>query len=587
MIVCSPAFSAGTCLLAGVLLASAQPRPLFRTEPSEAIETFDASPAPEFRSARPGVESSEGFRALPRDTYLQPLPPAIAPTTFLRAPVLPGNFFRNTGAPGLSNLRVPAPDLDGRSGELDASFSLDLPRFGGQFPLFGRGFDPAEADLKFGPVYFKLMAASAAALYSDNVNLRQDDREGGLIAIGRISAAVMVQLTEGFRLTLAGSFVYLPTEGSAGFSGFATRIPFSLGLVATPALNSQITYDTVIAGWPVTFANDLRLLRARSSLSTRDNFEGLEGVEFTETSQAGRYTFNAPFRTRERRDGVFRDDAFQDDTDDLIVLSNTVSALTERLLPGSVRLRARAYHENLWYNQGRRGLPSSRDGVDILARSEHENLRFKPFLTYNARRIDGRDRFTQQIRIGISGPITDQLRLSADAGVLLDGRGDVRPLFRLFLFHEAGPLTTETLALSRTVSDFDDEFADRLTYTIQHQFGARVTANAFASIGRVTDLLDAGDDSFSTNRDELRAGVRVGTRLGPKTRLTLAGLYTRLDGDDAFASETWTGRLDLTYSFTDSLLGQLLYQYQRRDSAGSGRDYTENLVFLSVTKYFD
>ena len=149
-------------------------------------------------------------------------------------------------------------------------------------------------------------------------------------------------------------------------------------------------------------------------------------------------------------------------------------------------------------------------------------------------------------------------------------------------YHVAGPYTQQSLAIGSELGDFDDEFYTRVTYRIRQVLGPSLSGEAFFSYGTVEDLI--GDLS---TREEIRTGARISSLLGPRTRLSLAGIYTRIDGGDDFAlSQTWTGRMELAYRFTDTLLGRLLYQYQKRDSNREDDSYYENLVYLTVTKYF-
>ena len=90
---------------------------------------------------------------------------------------------------------------------------LEIPTFNGNFPFLHRGFEPQDADLKAGPIFFKLDALSAGLLFSDNANLTETDRESGVIAILRMSGTLIVQFSEDIRFAASGSLVYLPTEG--------------------------------------------------------------------------------------------------------------------------------------------------------------------------------------------------------------------------------------------------------------------------------------------------------------------------------------------------------------------------------------
>ena len=202
-----------------------------------------------------------------------------------------------------------------------------------------------------------------------------DDDPGTIQVLSRMLAGY-----GNLRFATSGNFVYLPFENKFGIAGFGAIVPFTVGLEGIPAAQGQITWDTMIAGWNVLFADEFRISLGRFSEGVRDDFDLFEGGQFDEADTAGRYTFRAPVSRNARK--RFR----ANDTDvDLLYYSNVASVTTERLLPGPVRLRIRAYHEDLWYNQGNRGQPSLREGVTVFAASERENLRFKPFLLASQR----------------------------------------------------------------------------------------------------------------------------------------------------------------------------------------------------------
>lgn len=523
---------------------------------------------PEFRTGPAPVSGTEGLTRLPRGAYVDE--PAVG--------VPYSTLFRDTGAPYTNALRDQDLDPSIRGGSVDASFDLDLPDFRARFPLLDRGFAPEDADLKFGPVFFKLQALGAGLLFSDNINLSENDRESDVIGIVRLSGSLVVQLTEGFRIAAAGTLIYFPFENRIGIAGFGLHAPFSFGLGAVPALETQVTWDTMIGGWPVLIADEFRMGVGRYSISSRDDFELFEGGQFDGEDRAGRYTFRAPHFPSRGNGSDYRER-----DSEFIYFSNTVSATTERFFPGDIRLRVRAYHENLWYNQGHRGLPGLRQGVDALLRSERENLRFKPFLSYHALRTDLDDSFSHTVRLGVQGPITDQLDFYGSIGLFYNpDTGVTRVPWRIAFYHDAGPYTQQSLTIGSELSDFNDEFYTRVTYRLRQVLGPRLSGEAFVSYGTVEDLL--GEYS---SREELRTGARISALLGPRTRLNIGGTYTRIDGSEAFRlSETWTGRLELSYRFTDTLLSRLLYQYQQRDSSREDDSYYENLVYLTITKYF-
>ena len=530
-------------------------RPAGAAEPAPLRDTAAMSPA---------VSSPTG--TLPRDAY------QTAPT--LGVPY--SKLFRNTTAPYNNPFYPIGVSPSARTDSVTARATLEVP-INASFPLLQRGFEPQDADLKLGPLFFKLREISGAVLWSDNIHLQENDRESGTIAIATISGAIIAQLTEGLRLAVSGSFVYLPLQNEAGIAGFGLYAPYVLGLGDQPLAHSEITWNTQIGDWNVVFADDFRIGIGRFSNSLRDNAVLFEGGDFDGRDTAGRYSFGAN-RTFIRQGNGRRRDERNDG--DILYFSNIISAQTDRLIVGKTRLRIQGSHENLWYNQGNRGLPSLRDQVNVSLVSERENLRFKPFAMYSALRTDTQNSFDQTIRAGLEGPITDQLHFHGEVGYFF-GNNRERLLWAFRLQHQAGPYTEESLYYRRSVSDFNDEISEIFGYNIRQILGPKIAADAFISHANVEALRRNG---FS--RTETRAGVRLRIQAGPRTEITLAGTgaLVSAEGGDY---RLWTGRAEIGHYFTDTLLARLSYQYQQRDSDFGRDSYYENLIYFSLSKYFN
>jgi hypothetical protein len=243
-----------------------------------------------------------------------------------------------------------------------------------------------------------------------------------------------------------------------------------------------------------------------------------------------------------------------------------------------------------------------REGATVLLRSEREDQRFKPFIYYRTVHANTYDGFDHELRTGIDGPITDQLKLHLDAGVHHRTQSSSnRFLYGFALEHIAGPYTNQSLAIVRRVNDLSEEVIDRASYRFHQILGPRLEADAFVGVGRSEDL----DDESS--RKEFRTGARLTTYLGPRTTVRAGYTFSEIktdqgnfaDGsDDSFDEEddedsmgsdrkTHTLRLEVIYHWTDSLLSRLIYQHQKRESNHEGDSYDENLVFITLTKYFD
>ena len=191
-------------------------------------------------------------------------------------------------------------------------------------------------------------------------------------------------------------------------------------------------------------------------------------VATTGEARLGRYTYRLPPQTANNN----HQDQRTEQSSDFTVISNEISAAAERLLPGDIRLHVRVFNENLWYNQGNRGLPTLRDGASVLLQEMHEDWRFKPYLSYDVLYTDITDSFNHTILLGITGPITDQLHFLGDVGVFYYTANDsAHFLFHLDLHHIAGPYTRENLFVGRTVNDFQDEITTEATYNLRQVIG--------------------------------------------------------------------------------------------------------------------
>lgn len=565
----------GTLALVCARVSTGQPEPPNGSPPSGNVVERDV------RGAEAVPSATDGLTRLPADAFRSD------PEVGVRYRTL----FRDTGAPYTNELRPIEPDATARAGSVEGRIHLGLPNFRGRFPLLDRGFEPQDADIKLGPVFFKLRALSVGALASDNIEHSENNPKAGVIGIVRIGGTLYVQITEGLRFATSGNFVYLPFESKFGIAGYGAIVPFTFGLEGIPAAESQLTWDTMIAGWNVLFSDEFRISLGRFSEGARDDFALFEGGQFDESDTAGRYSFRAPVSRNARK--RFR----ANDTEvDLLYYSNVASVTTERLLPGPVRLRIRAYHEDLWYNQGNRGQPSLRggqggrgqpslrEGVTVFAASERENMRFQPFVLARATHTNRTEGFNEEIRLGITGPITEQLRFSANAGVFhRDASGASRFIWGLSLHHLAGPYTTESIIAGSNYGDFSQELTNHVTYRLRQVLGPKLVGEVFARAASIEDL-----ENGTGNREEFRTGLRLTGYLGPRTTARASGTYALLNYSGSRGQrETFTGRLELDYHFTDLLLARLIYQHQTRSADQAGDSFDENLIFLSLTKYFD
>lgn len=463
------------------------------------------------------------------------------------------------------------------------------------FNLLRYGFDPQDADLKVGPLYFKLRALSGSLLMSDNVNLSEDDREKGAISIVRLAGSVVAQLTDNLRLSVGGTIYWLPFKGKVGLTSDSGFYDFNFGTIQDQPI-AQISWDGRIGGWDV-FLIDSFYANLNGELIGDYLYQQslFEGSSFDEFDRAGRYSYGSSSRSR----NVSISEAGETRDFDVTQYTNRIDAGAERLVPGPVRLRIRAYREDLWYNQGGRGRPSIREGASFFAGSERENMRFKPYVRYNVDRNDIEPEWDQLIVGGLRGPITDQLFMNIYAGKFFDGQTDqTETIAGLQLNHIAGPYTYESLFIGREINDVfaTSEVVDRVTYNIHQVLGPKLFADAFASHETTKTVQEN-----TQHREEFLTGIQLTLLPGPRTSARFSYIYNRItsdtsdflfSGEDRFDDEqdgesTYTEhtvRLTLSYRFTDTFFGRLTYQYRDVNANIEENSFYENLVILTLTK---
>ena len=453
------------------------------------------------------------------------------------------------------------------------SLEVGMPVVG--IPFMERAFSPADAHLKMGPVYLRINSISGALLGSDNINWSETDREKGSIAQVQLGITVIAQLSEGWQFALSGAICYLPFTGDVGFGNgqLMQFLDYNQAL-----LRSQVSKEAEIGGWTVTFSDTFEV-RPSNSLYGGDDMSLFGGYTNKSSDRAGRYSFSAPKNS-------LNDNILSDPNSLTFYASNLIGAYATRLYPSELRVSAKATHENFWYQDQYNGyVPQSESMLAIELASERESLRFKPFCGYELDEFRYKsDSITeQQVYAGIRGPITDQLFLTARAGYLTSDLQDGNSAtWRLSLEHVAGPSTTESLFCSREPNDFGGYVADHFGYRLTQGLGPHLTSELFVLSG-----FSGYSGANSNVNSDFRAGLQFILSLGPKTRVRLAGTYSKYDlGGDIGNVKLWTGRSDVTYRITDSLTGSLLYQYQKRISDKPGDSYYENLLLLTLSKAF-
>jgi hypothetical protein len=464
--------------------------------------------------------------------------------------------------------------VGGVEGNVDLGYAgISVP----SLPFIHHSAAPQDADLKIGPIYFFLDTLTAALLYTDNYNLTEHNRKSETLAIISLNMTLVAQLTEDLQFSVTGSLVYLPIQNIVGFESSSLQGSLGFLLAALPALAANVSYDTLIAGWPVQFRDVFQTATGSYSDNTLDDFDLFEGSSLQKVD--GKYVFRSA-RVDLRNNNQGNNSYASDDYFNFF--SNTLSATTLGYLPTDIQVTARAARSDLWYNQDNRGLPSSRDDFYILAQSERPTMRFKPFASYEIEHTSDVPGVYQIVEAGLSGPINDQLFLYTDFGYYRSNTGQQGYLFSLELNHTAGEYTTEQLSIRRDLNDFDDEVITTEYYRITQVLGPTVSAVGFADHSTFNAL--ANDQVVNRTQEDF--GLGLTWVLGPLTNLQVQGVYARQDYDDNYSDEVWTARVNLSRTITDTLHMEALYQYQNYRANETDHSYYENLFYVSLVKYF-
>jgi hypothetical protein len=445
-------------------------------------------------------------------------------------------------------------------------------------PFIGtQRFKLDEAELKISNFYIDIRSLSASFLYSDNVNRSEFNREDGTLVGLRLDFAVFAPLTERLSISAAGAFIYLPLDNRAGFAVFDAFKQFEY----EPFIRIQLAYDFNVADWEFEVLNDFRIEQVPFDFQL--SYSYFNGA-FETAEREGRYSYGggaAGTRVFEDRSPYGQFDA------GLVRLRNVTGAKVGRLLPTDTKMEVGAYHSEDRYLNGEEnviGLPHRRDWAYVSLKSEHENIRFKPFAIYRMQHYNTYDHWERELKGGVEGPVTDNIHFYGAVGQRwLQIAGDSETIWELALKHQISPYTFHSVEYHHYPTEPDVDLMDRWIYRITQVIGKGLTADAYVSYADFEDL-----DGTDTSTKDWRSGVRLIYQPSPKTTFMLAGTYTsidytRLNGPD---SKVWWGVARAVHKFTPTFEVQMQYQYTDRNSTLTGDSYYESLTTLSLIKYF-
>ncbi len=443
-----------------------------------------------------------------------------------------------------------------------------------------RGLRPETSELKLGNFYVDVISLSGSALYSDNVDLDEVDRDDGAIAILRLRLGALLQLGDNFRIGVVGAFIYLPLKNVFGVAGFGVDDPLAQ-FDYSPLFQAQIAYDMYVGQWEIELIDDFRVRHRRFGANL--DFELFDGVTFDEQDQAGRFRtrsqgFSTGSGVRRRNDRLGTN---------LLETRNLVGVYATRMLPTVTRVELGAFHENRWYANDRNdtlNLPNTYDYAFANLISERESLRFKPYARYRVDKYDYDENPDHWLRGGIHGPVTEYTHLLGEVGYFWSGDNNAESYtWRVRLEQNPTPLIYHALQYSRSVTEVDRDIEDQWLYRLRYKINDELHAELFGSLSHFEDL-----DKTDSGGDESRAGLRFTWNIGQRTHLQWGAVYSKIENDRPTAAdtETWTARASIQYRHTQSLDSRLTYQYQTHDSSRPLDSYYENLVLYTLTKYF-
>jgi hypothetical protein len=86
----------------------------------------------------------------------------------------------------------------------------------------------------------------------------------------------------------------------------------------------------------------------------------------------------------------------------------------------------------------------------------------------------------------------------------------------------------------------------------------------------------------------MRGGLLFSTDATSKTSFRFGAIYHSVQYENAVIGtwNRWSGLVQMKHRFTDTFDGVLTYQYTERNSDLANDSYYENLLLLTLTKYF-
>jgi hypothetical protein len=337
----------------------------------------------------------------------------------------------------------------------------------------------------------------------------------------------------------------------------------------------------MIAGWPVLFQDQFSTTTGAYSYNTGDTYNLFGGTTLNQSNH-GVYVFHSGLVQERNANSTSGGGAASNQNEYFTAFANTVSAETTNSLPDDIDITSRAYRTDLWYDNDNGYLPVNHEDFLVLAQYVRPTMRFTPYASYEISHSSDVPGVFQIFRAGLQGPIDDQIYMDANAGYAIDNTGRDSAIWNLYLRHDAGPYTTEELEIAQDLSDFRDQIITTEYYRLWQKLGPTVNGILFADNTYYDELSNNGTGS----RTQQDVGLCLSCALGPFTDLSASAIYSHQDFNAGFNTDTFTGRVTLSRTISDKLYFTGDYEYLKFDSSQASRSYYENIVTLSLVKYF-
>lgn len=452
-----------------------------------------------------------------------------------------------------------------------------------------RGFQPESAELKIGNFYLDVNYLSGSLIYTDNVNLTQNNRKDEVASAILLGLTGVYQLTEGLRVSVSGALIWLPLDGKFGVAGFGLNDPYARFALDGQALFSAgASYDFTLGGWDVRVFDDFRV-NNRSIYGVGDDgaVDLYDGESFNENNgfrNQRLYSFQTSGNQGNGRQLV-NSSRFDSENTDIV---NRAGIVGTRMLPTETRATLSYTHDDYW-NLATSSVPGAAnprtlDTFRTFLNSERENLRFKPYAFYIAQKNDQQSGWDQIVAGGLRGPVTENIFFDGGAGYVFSGNtSNTELLWFLRLNHEINPTTSQSVVYSRELTQPDRILTQSLRYQLTKILGPYVTSGIYAQRQELEDL-DNGNSLAITHE----AGAFIRFQFDQYGQLEFQGFYRQYDFENPATADYSLSTLRAIYTrkFTDTVFGEFFYQFEQRDSKAAGQDYYENLVAMRLIKYF-